>query len=228
MHNFFYGIYPYIALSVLAVGSIARYERDPYTWKSSSSQLLRRKQLIWGSILFHVGVLAIFGGHLVGLLTPLALWDALGVSHGLKQMIAIVLGGVAGIMMLTGGLMLAHRRLFDARVRASSSFADTTILLLLVAQVILGLSTILISLGHLDGHEMTKFMAWAQGIFTFDGKAASYIEGTHILFRLHIFLGLTIFLVFPFTRLVHMLSAPIRYLWRPGYQIVRTRKEKSQ
>jgi nitrate reductase gamma subunit len=228
MHNFFYGIYPYIALSVLAVGSIARYERDPYTWKSSSSQLLRRKQLIWGSILFHVGVLAIFGGHLVGLLTPLALWDALGVSHGLKQMIAIGLGGVAGIMMLIGGLMLVHRRLFDARVRASSSFADTSILLLLVAQVILGLSTILVSLGHLDGHEMTKFMAWAQGIFTFDSNAASYIEGTHILFRLHIFLGLTIFLVFPFTRLVHMLSAPIRYLWRPGYQIVRTRKEKSQ
>ncbi len=227
MHQFFYGIYPYIALTVLAVGSIARYERDPYTWKSSSSQLLRRKQLIWGSILFHVGVLAIFGGHLVGLLTPLALWDALGVSHGTKQMIAIVLGGTAGIMMLVGGLMLAHRRLFDARVRASSSFADTTILLLLIAQVILGLMTILVSLGHLDGHEMTKFMAWAQGIFTFDGNAASYIADVNILFKLHIFLGLTIFLIFPFTRLVHMLSVPVRYLWRGGYQIVRTRKEKS-
>ena len=227
MHQFFYGIYPYIALTVLAVGSIARYERDPYTWKSSSSQLLRRKQLIWGSILFHVGVLAIFGGHLVGLLTPLALWDAIGVSHGTKQLIAIILGGGAGIMMLVGGLMLAHRRLFDARIRARSSFADTSILLLLIAQVILGLMTILVSLGHLDGHEMTKFMAWAQGIFTLDGNAASYIEDTNILFKLHIFLGLTIFLIFPFTRLVHMLSAPVRYLWRGGYQIVRTRKEKS-
>ncbi len=137
MHQFFYGIYPYIALTVLIVGSIARYERDPSTWKSSSSQLLRRKQLIWGSIFFHVGVLAIFAGHLVGLLTPIAIWDALGVSHETKQMIAIVLGGVAGIIMLIGGLMLAHRRLFDPRIRASSSFADTSILLLLIAQVIL-------------------------------------------------------------------------------------------
>ncbi|MCF6302696.1 MAG: respiratory nitrate reductase subunit gamma [Devosiaceae bacterium] len=227
MHQFFYGIYPYIALTVLIVGSIARYERDPYTWKSSSSQLLRRKQLIWGSIFFHVGVLAIFAGHLVGLLTPIAIWDALGVSHETKQMIAIVLGGVAGIIMLIGGLMLAHRRLFDPRIRASSSFADTSILLLLIAQVILGLMTIFVSLGHLDGEEMVKFMSWAQGIFLFDPNAASYIENVNIIFKLHIFLGLSIFLIFPFTRLVHMLSAPVRYLWRGGYQIVRTRKEKS-
>ncbi len=227
MHQFLYGTYPYIALTVLAIGSIARYERDPYTWKSSSSQLLRRKQLIMGSILFHVGVLAIFAGHLVGLLTPLTVWDALGVSHGAKQMIAILLGGTAGISMLIGGLMLAHRRLFDARVRATSSFADSAILILLLAQVTLGLMTIFVSLGHLDGHEMTKFMHWAGGIFLFDAKAASYIADVNILFKLHIFLGLTIFLVFPFTRLVHMLSVPVRYFWRPGYQIVRTRKGKS-
>ncbi len=227
MHHFLYGIYPYIALAVMAMGSIARFERDPYTWKSSSSQLLRRKQLIWGSILFHVGVLAIFGGHLVGLLTPLALWDTLGVTHGFKQMVAIVLGGVAGIAMLIGGLMLAHRRLFDARVRATSTFSDTAILLLLIVQVILGLMTIAVSLDHLDGHEMTKFMAWASGIFLFDSNAADYIADVHILFKLHIAVGLTIFLIFPFTRLVHMLSAPVRYLWRPGYQIVRTRKEHS-
>ncbi|MBL4807346.1 MAG: respiratory nitrate reductase subunit gamma [Rhodobacteraceae bacterium] len=228
MHHFLYGIYPYIALSVLAIGSIARYERDPFTWKSSSSQFLRHKQLIWGSVFFHVGVLAIFGGHLVGLLTPLAIWDALGVSHGTKQLIAIVLGGVAGIAMLGGGLMLAHRRLFDARVRATSSFADTAILLMLIVQVVLGLMTIVVSLGHMDGEEMTKFMHWAGGIFTFDSDAAAYIADVHILFKLHIFFGLTIFLVFPFTRLIHMLSAPVRYLWRPGYQIVRTRKGKNQ
>ena len=227
MHQFLYGTYPYIALTVLAVGSIVRYERDPFTWKSSSSQLLRRKQLILGSILFHVGVLLIFAGHLVGLLTPLAIWDALGVSHGVKQIIAIVLGGSAGISMLIGGLMLAHRRMYDERIRARSSFADSAILLMLLAQVILGLMTIFVSLGHLDGHEMTKFMHWAGGIFTFDGDAASYIKDVNILFKLHIFFGLTIFLVFPFTRLVHMLSVPVRYLWRPGYQIVRTRKGKS-
>jgi len=226
MNQFFFGTYPYIALAVLVIGSIARYERDPFTWKSSSSQFLRRKQLIMGSILFHVGVLTIFAGHLVGLLTPLSVWHALGVGSEAKQLIAIVMGGVAGIAMLIGGLMLAHRRLFDARVRATSSFADTAIILLLIVQVILGLMTIFVSLGHLDGKEMLKFMAWASGIFLFDGKAASYIADVNILFKLHIVLGLTIFLVFPFTRLVHMLSVPLRFLWRPGFQVVRTRKGK--
>lgn len=225
MHNFFFGIYPYIALSVLIVGSIARYETVPFTWKSSSSQLLRRKQLIMGSVLFHVGILMIFVGHLVGLLTPIALFDAMGISHGAKQTLAIVAGGVAGIMALVGGGMLFHRRWSDPRVRATSTFADIAILVLLLAQLILGLGTIFVSLRHLDGHEMTKFMSWAQGIFTFQGDAASHIADVAWIFKLHLFLGLTIFLVFPFTRLVHMLSVPVRYLWRPGYQVVRSRRK---
>ncbi len=224
MHEFLYGIYPYIALTVLAVGSIARYERDPFTWKSSSSQMLRRKQLVWGSILFHVGVLVIFFGHLGGLLTPIWIFDAMGISHGAKQILAVVAGGVAGVMALIGGLMLFHRRWFDPRIRATSSFADIAILVLLLSQLVLGLGTIYLSLQHLDGGEMVKFMSWAQAIFTFDGAAASYIEDVSILFKLHLFLGLTIFLVFPFTRLVHMLSVPLRYLTRPGYQVVRSRR----
>ena len=225
MHNFFFGIYPYIALSVLIVGSIARYETVPFTWKSSSSQLLRRKQLIMGSVLFHVGILMIFLGHLVGLLTPIALFDAMGISHGAKQTLAIVAGGVAGVMALLGGGMLFHRRWSDPRVRATSTFADIAILVLLLAQLILGLGTIFVSLSHLDGHEMTKFMSWAQGIFTFQVDAASHIADVAWIFKLHLFLGLTIFLVFPFTRLVHMLSVPVRYLWRPGYQVVRSRRK---
>jgi nitrate reductase gamma subunit len=225
MHQFFFGTYPYIALTVLLIGSIARYERDPFTWKSSSSQLLRRKQFVIGSVLFHVGVLVIFFGHLIGLLTPIAVFDALGISHGAKQVLAIVAGGVAGIAALIGGAMLAHRRLLDPRIRATSTFADTGILLLLLAQLVIGIGTIFVSLSHLDGHEMVTFMSWAQGIFTFDPNAASYIENANPLFKLHLFLGLTIFLLFPFTRLVHMLSAPIRYLWRPGYQIVRSRRK---
>ena len=230
MHEFLFGTYPYIALAVLAIGSIARFERDPFTWKSSSSQLLRRKQLIIGSVLFHVGILVIFFGHLGGLLTPIWIFDALGISHGAKQVLAVVAGGVAGVMALIGGLMLLARRLTDPRIRMNSSFWDIAILVLLMVQLLLGLATIFISLQHLDGHEMTLLMSWAQGIFYFDGAAASYIEHTSILFKLHIFLGLTIFLIFPFTRLVHMLSAPIRYItpWRKGYQIVRSRKGASK
>lgn len=226
MNELLFGIYPYIALTVLAVGSIARYERDPFTWKSSSSQLLRRKQLIVGSVLFHVGVLTIFGGHLVGLLTPIQVFNWLGVSHEAKQLLAVGLGGVAGVMALIGGLMLVTRRLFDPRIRMNSSFADNAILVILLIQLLLGLSTIAVSLQHLDGHEMVQLMSWAQAILYFKGNAASYIEEASIIFKLHIFLGLTIFVLFPFTRLVHMLSAPIRYVtpWRKGYQIVRSRK----
>lgn len=227
IHHLLYGIYPYIALAILAIGSIIRFDREPYTWRSGSSQLLRRKQLMVGSVLFHVGVLFIFVGHLVGLLTPIALFDALGISHGAKQLLAIVAGGIAGVAAIIGATLLIHRRFFDPRVRAASNFSDNMIILILWVQLALGLATIPLSAGHLDGHEMVKFMSWAQGIFTFQGDAASYIADVHIIFKLHLFLGLTIFVLFPFTRLVHMLSAPVRYLWRGGYQVVRSRKSLS-
>jgi nitrate reductase gamma subunit len=227
LNNLVFGIYPYIALSVLAIGSIVRYDREPYSWRSGSSQLLRRRQLMLGSVLFHLGVLLIFAGHFVGLLTPIALFDALGISHGAKQLLAIIAGGVAGSFAFVGASMLLHRRLFDSRIRRNSSFSDIAILALLWLQLFLGLATIFVSLDHLDGHEMVKFMSWAQGIFTFEAGASAYVLDVHPIFKAHLFLGLTILLVFPFTRLIHMLSAPVRYIWRPGYQIVRSKKALS-
>jgi len=227
LNHLVFGIYPYIALAVLAIGSIIRYDREPYSWRAGSSQLLRRKQLMIGSLSFHLGVLVIFFGHLGGLLTPIELFDALGISHGAKQILAIAAGGVAGILAFVGASLLLHRRLFDARIRRASSFSDIAILMLLWLQLVLGLGTIFVSLDHLDGHEMVKLMSWARGIFTFQGDASSYVVDVHPIFKAHLFLGLTIFLVFPFTRLVHMLSAPVRYIWRSGYQIVRSRKAVS-
>lgn len=224
IHHLLFGIYPYIALAVLAVGSVIRYDREPYSWRAGSSQLLRRKQLIVGSVLFHLGVLMIFAGHVVGLLTPIAVFDALGISHGAKQLLAIVAGGFAGVLGIVGATLLIHRRFFDPRIRAASSFADNMIILLLWAQLALGLATIPLSLQHLDGHEMVKFMNWAQGIFTFRAGASDQIADVALVFKLHLFMGLTILFLFPFTRLVHMLSAPVRYVWRPGYQVVRSRK----
>ncbi len=223
LHTLVFGIYPYIALAVLVIGSILRYDREPYTWRSGSSQLLRRRQLIVGSVLFHAGVLIVFFGHLGGLLTPIQLFEMVGISHGAKQLMAIIVGGVAGVMALIGATMLVQRRLFDARIRATSTFGDDAVIVLLWIQLVLGLLTIPLSMGHLDGHEMVKFMSWAQGILTFNTGAAALIADVHWVFKLHLFLGLTIFLIFPFTRLVHMLSAPVRYIWRPGYQIVRAR-----
>lgn len=224
LNQFFFGFYPYICLAAFFIGSALRFEHGQHSWRSGSSQLLRRKQLLVGSVLFHAGILIIFAGHFIGLLTPIAVFDALGISHGAKQMLAIIAGGVAGLMCLAGGVMLAHRRLFDARIRATSSFGDTAILLLLMGQLFLGLMTIPVSMQHLDGHEMTKFMDWAQRIWTFRAGAAELVADAHPIFKAHLTLGLTIFLVFPFTRLVHIFSAPVWYLGRRGYQLVRTKR----
>ena len=221
VHNALFGVYPYIALSVFLIGSLIRFDTDQYGWRSKSSQLLRRKQLILGSVLFHVGILGILLGHGVGLLTPVALFEFLGISHGFKQMMAIVVGGICGTACFVGLAMLLHRRLFDSRIRKTSSFSDIAVLLLLFAQLSLGMLTIPLSLGHLDGAMMVKFMNYVQGIVTLRPQP-SLIADVPLIFKLHMFLGFTIFLVFPFTRLVHVWSAPVGYLFR-NYQVVRTK-----
>lgn len=219
-----FGIYPYICLSVFLVGSLIRFDREPYSWRSQSSQLLRRRQMMWGSNLFHVGILVILLGHTGGLLTPVAVFEALGISHEAKQLTAIVVGGVAGVMCLAGLLMLLHRRLSDPRIRRNSSFADIAVLVLLLAQLLLGLGSIFVSLNHLDGSEMVALMNWAQHIVTFRAGAADFVAGVSPVFKTHLVLGMTLFLIFPFTRLVHIWSAPVWYLGRRGYQIVRTKR----
>jgi nitrate reductase gamma subunit len=217
-----FGWYPYLCLTVFLLGSLVRFDREQYTWRSGSSQLLRRRQLVWGSNLFHVGILVIFLGHFVGLLTPVWVFEMMGISHSSKQMLAIVVGGVAGIFCFIGITLLVHRRLFDPRIRKTSSFGDIAILLLLYAQLILGLGTITVSLQHLDGDEMVRFMTWAQGVLTLQPNISAVVAGAHPLFKAHLVLGMTIFLLFPFTRLVHVWSAPVWYLGRRGYQIVRS------
>ncbi|MBC7135162.1 respiratory nitrate reductase subunit gamma [Oceanibaculum nanhaiense] len=223
LNHILFGWYPYLCLGVFLLGSLIRFDREQYSWKTGSSQLLRRRQMMWGSNLFHVGILVIFLGHAGGLLTPIWIFDAIGISHGAKQILAIVVGGIAGVACFIGLSLLIHRRLFDPRIRRNSSFSDIAVLLLLYAQLILGLATIFISLGHLDGEEMVKFMNWAQGIITLRPDAAAYVADVHPIFKAHLVLGMTVFLIFPFTRLVHVWSAPIWYLGRQGYQIVRTR-----
>ena len=224
VHGFLFGIYPYIALVVFLSGSLLRFDRDQYTWKSDSSQLLRAGQLRWGSNLFHLGILGIFFGHLFGLLTPLAIWHALGVEAAAKQLLAIVAGGVAGLACLVGLVLLLHRRLADPRIRATSRASDVFVLVLLLAQLLLGLISIPVSAGHLDGAEMVKLMQWAQHIVTFRGDAAAFVTDVAPVFKLHLVLGMTVFLVFPFTRLVHVWSgfAAAGYLLR-AYQVVRSR-----
>jgi nitrate reductase gamma subunit len=224
LNQFLFGYYPYICLTVFFLGSLIRFDREQYTWKSDSSQLLRHGQLRWGSNLFHIGILGIFFGHLGGLLTPLAVWHELGVTASEKQMTAMVAGGIFGTVLALGLLLLLLRRLGDPRIRATSKPTDILVLALFLVQVLIGLGTIPISAQHLDGAEMLKFMAWAQHIWTFRGGAADIVAAAPIVFKLHLTIGLTIFLLFPFTRLVHIWSgfASVFYLLRP-YQLVRSR-----
>jgi nitrate reductase gamma subunit len=224
LHQFLFGTYPYICLSVFLLGSLVRFDRDQYTWKSDSSQLLRHGQLRWGSNLFHIGILGIFFGHLFGLLTPLAVWHALGVSASAKQMLAMVAGGLAGVVCLAGLILLIHRRLAEARIRATTRTMDLAVLYLLLAQLLLGLFSITVSAQHLDGAEMINLMLWAQHIVTLRGDAAAYVAEVALVFKLHLVLGMTIFLVFPFSRLVHVWSgfATLGYVTR-AWQVVRHR-----
>ncbi|PCK01963.1 MAG: respiratory nitrate reductase subunit gamma [Alteromonadaceae bacterium] len=223
MNNFLFGIYPYIAFTIFALGSLIRYDREPYTWKSSSSQLLESKKLRLGSAPFHIGIIAVLCGHFVGLLTPHAVWHVLGVSAEVKQLIAMSAGGFFGVVCLFGLVVLIQRRLTNERVRATSSTMDISILFLLLAQLVLGLMSIFVSADHMDGHEMLLLMAWAQNVVIFNGAyAAEQMQSVHLIFKLHVFLGMTLFVVFPFSRLVHIWSAPLKYINR-NYQVVRQR-----
>jgi nitrate reductase gamma subunit len=224
LHQFIYGIYPYIALAIFLFGSLARFEREQYTWKSDSSQMLHAGNLRLGNILFHVGILGLFFGHLVGLLTPVIVWDTLGISHSFKQMIAMVAGGVFGSLCMLGLLILLHRRLTDARIAAVTKTGDKVLLLWIFVTLGLGLSTIFESAHHSDGHMMVLLMTWAQHIVTFKGDAAEFIVAAPLLFKLHLFMGLSLFVIFPFTRLVHVWSgfASVTYISR-AWQLVRPR-----
>jgi nitrate reductase gamma subunit len=223
LNLFAFGIYPYIALAIFFIGTWARYDREQYTWKASSSQILEKKWLRRGSIPFHIGILGILAGHTVGLLTPAAVWYTLGIGAPAKQMLAMVAGGAFGVLMFVGLTILILRRLLHPRVRASSSKMDIFILFMLYAQLLLGLGSIFVSAGHPDGTEMILLMTWAQSIVTFQAMAAAEaISSVHWIYKAHVFLGLTLFLVVPFSRLVHVFSVPIEYLTR-RYQIVRRR-----
>jgi nitrate reductase gamma subunit len=224
VNQLLFGIYPYVCLGVFLLGSLVRFDREQYTWKSDSSQLLRRGELRLGNNLFHVGILLIFFGHVGGLLTPAAVWHALGVDAPTKQIVAIVAGGAAGAMCLAGLVLLIHRRLGDARIRANSKPMDIVILFWILATLLLGLASIGVSLGHKDGGVMLSLMSWAQHIATFRGGAAGFVAEVPPIYKAHLFFGMTLFLLFPFTRLVHVWSgfAAVAYVAR-AYQIVRSR-----
>ena len=222
LNTFLFDLYPYLCGTVFLAGSWLRYDYGQYSWRAASSQMLDKKGMTLASNLFHIGILGILFGHLFGLLTPHWVYEPF-LSIAAKQKLAMLAGGVCGIMTVIGGGLLLKRRLYNPRIRATSTRADILILSLLLIQACLGLITILFSAQHMDGHEMMKLVGWAQSVVTFRGNAAASLEGVDFIYRIHLVLGMTLFLLFPFTRLVHIWSAPVEYLTR-RYQLVRSRR----
>lgn len=222
LNTVLFDIYPYIAGTIFLIGSWLRYDYGQYSWQAASSQMLDKRGMNMASNLFHFGIIGIFAGHFLGMLTPHWMYEAF-LPIAVKQKMAMFAGGLCGVMTLVGGLLLLKRRLCSPRVRATTTTMDIVILTLLMVQCALGLLTIPFSAQHMDGSEMLKLVGWAQAVVTFHGGAAQHLEGVATIFRLHLVLGMTLFLLFPFSRLVHIWSVPVEYLTR-RYQLVRARR----
>lgn len=222
---FLFGVYPYIALAIAIVGTWVRFDLSQYSWKSSSSQMLRKKNMRLASNLFHVGIIVVLLGHFFGLLTPHILYDRF-ISAGHKQIAAVVVGGIAGVFCWIGLVMLMWRRFTDDRISNTSKFSDKMILVILFIQLTLGLGTIFTSVQHLDGLTMLNYAGWAQDITLLRPvQAAARIEQADLIYQIHMALGITLIMIFPFTRLIHIISAPVWYFGR-RYQIVRQKSSQ--
>ncbi len=208
-----FGWYPYVAFAVFLVGNWLRFDGEPHIQPDGSGRLFSRRQLTLGVTLFHAGILVLFLGHLVGLLTPIAVFEVVGISHGFKQAMANVIGGTAGTVAFIGLVLLLRGRLNESRGRPAP-FGNVAILLLILVQLGLGLSTIPVALAKMSsGCEALPLMRWAQSVAILKpAAAAGYIAAMPLIFKLHIVNGLTIVLVFPFTRLVNIWSVPISFL----------------
>ncbi|MFC5497039.1 respiratory nitrate reductase subunit gamma [Caenimonas terrae] len=224
VYGFLFQVYPYVCFTVFVVGSLIRFDQNQYSWKSDSSQMLRAGTLRWGSNLFHVGVLFLFFGHMVGLFTPHSVYGVF-MSAASKQMLAITAGGIAGLLCFVGLSLLLYRRVFDDRIRHTSHPTDIAILLVLWVQLVVGLITIPLSFQHSDGSVMLILADWAQRIVTLRPVDATAMSELAWPYLFHVVFGMTIFLLFPFSRLVHVWSgfATVGFLFRP-HQVVRSRR----
>ncbi len=227
VNTFLFGIYPYLCLAILLIGSLIRFDREPYTWKSDSSQMLRAGQLRLGSNLFHYGVIIVILGHFAGFLAPHWAIDW-ALSPAAHQLVAMIVGGIAGLIAIVGLSILLHRRLVDPRIRLNSRKWDIVVVFMLWLQLALGLLTVPLSASDMGGALFETLISYVKGIVTFDGGVAALLIGVPLVYKLHILLGFTIFLISPFTRMIHIWSGAgsLAYLFRP-YQIVRTPRTRA-
>jgi nitrate reductase gamma subunit len=216
---------PYVTIAILAVGLWWRYRYDRFGWTTRSSQLYERRMLRIASPLFHLGILAVVGGHVVGLLIPSAWTEALGVPESVYHAFAVGLGAVAGFCTLVGVALLIYRRRTTGPVFMATTVNDKTMYVFLVAAIATGLLTTMVGAGLVgDGHDYREDVSpWFRSIFLLQPQGELMAEAP-MSFQLHALAGMALFVIWPFTRLVHAFSAPIGYLFRP-YIVYRSRDE---
>lgn len=204
---------PYICLAIFVVGHVWRYRRDQLTWTARSTQLLEQRLLRVGSLLFHFGILAVIGGHVLGILVPAGVTSAVGISEHTYHLIALVAGGAAGIAMSVGFLILIYRRAAIPRVRATTSRGDLVMYPLLTIALATGmLATFGANL--VSPYDYRQVVSpWFRGIFLFRPHAEQ-MANAPFLFQLHVTCVWLLYAVWPFSRLVHAWSIPLTYLQR--------------
>jgi len=225
---FLWVVLPYVTIAVLGVGLFWRYKYDKFGWTTRSSQMYESRLLSLGSPLFHIGILLAFMGHVVGLLVPESWTSAFGVDDALYHLVAVTMGSVAAVMVVVGLAILVYRRRTVGRVFRVTTRMDKLMYVVLGAVVLLGAyNTIGVNLLDLPGKYPDGFnyretiSVWFRSIFVLNPDAAAMSEAP-LSFQLHAVAAMVLFMLWPFTRLVHVLSAPVGYLSRP-YVVYRSR-----
>jgi nitrate reductase gamma subunit len=225
MSQFLWVVFPYICLTVFVVGHFWRYRYDKFGWTTRSSQLYEDRLLRIGSPLFHFGILAVFLGHVMGLGVPESWTGAVGVSEGLYHFLAASIGAAAGFATLVGMAILIYRRRTVGPVFSATTKMDKAMYAVLATVIVLGLvNTVAANIfGHYDYRESVS--VWFRGIFRFDLHPDLMAEAP-LSFQLHGLTAMFLFALWPFTRLVHVFSAPLGYLTRP-YIVYRSRDDRA-
>ncbi|MGY0209224.1 respiratory nitrate reductase subunit gamma [Bacillus subtilis] len=216
-----WGIMPYIVLTIFIGGHIYRYQHDQFGWTAKSSEMLEKKKLAAGSTLFHWGLLCVVGGHVMGILIPEGVYASLGISEHMYHKMAIGAGLPAGIAACTGLVILTYRRLFDKRIRKTSSPSDILTLLLLLFMMLSGVAATFLNIDSKGFDYRTTVGPWFREIALFRPDP-SLMESVQLWFKFHIVIGYVVFILWPFTRLVHVFSLPLKYLTR-SYVVYRKR-----
>lgn len=216
-------VLPYVTIATFVVGTIWRYRYDKFGWTTRSSQLYERRLIRIASPLFHIGILAVLVGHVVGLLIPESWTDAVGISESAYHAVAVGLGLFAGAATLIGIALLIYRRRTVGPVFAATTRNDKTMYVFLVAAIALGVLTTLVGAGVLgEGHNYREDVSvWFRSILILQPQG-ELMAGAPLSFRVHAVAGMLVFMIWPFTRLVHAFSAPLAYVFRP-YVVYRDR-----